>query len=264
MAPENSDPTSCCCSPDDEDKIFSYVVTNIFFLVPGIRVAAVDAICPEEPADWRHVVNHSTGQHGSDIVSHRVSKRQNSIEVTFSLNNAITGTEKPCELFRPVRPPAQPTYIPSSFFANFEAKKVFPVAPFPNLRSGKRIKIGAKIRHSVLGKISGHVSSSASIVFSHCGKGYEPKPWSRSYHIISQPSCTTHTCVYPGEGYLYPETTIHVTSCQSSVEELDETDYGPLYHVLVRVYCNYFADRAFYFPRDVQTKFTVSVEEVAA
>jgi hypothetical protein len=269
MVPDNSGPQDCCC-----DKEYDYLVIEEYvggYLYTG---GQVDSFCGG-PKEWEHTVFHiRIGRNSDDNITAQVNKQQDSIEVTFTLSNAISGQEDPCYLFRPsvVTPPGGGhNYKMCNFSASFEAKKLFPVNPFPWLRPEKRARVTVKISHKRLGgffretdvpsEFKGLASGGASITLTPCWATDKAKALFSQYPDCTIQECTYNVPSYPDD-YPDPTITLFITKCLDGDLELNETVYLPNSHVGVYVFCNYYSKNAFCFPYSVKTKFTISVEEV--
>ena len=270
MVPDNSGPEDCCC----DEKKYDYLVIHEALGLPNISVLDVDNFCGG-PKEWEHTVSYiRIGRNSDDNITAQVNKQQDSIEVTFTLSNAISGQEDPCYLFRPsiVTPPGEEhNYKMCNFSASFEAKKLFPVNPFPWSRPEKKARVTVKISHKRLGgffretdvpsEFKGLASGGASVTLTACWATYTAKELFSQYPGCTIKECTYDVPSYPDD-YSEPTITLFITKCLDGNLELNETVDLPNSHVGVYVFCNYYSKNAFCFPSSVSTKFTISVEEV--
>jgi hypothetical protein len=261
MTPDNSGPRDCCC-----DKEYDYLVIEEYvgsYLYTG---GEVDSFCGG-PKEWEHTVSHYVDSKYSDVnITSQVNKQQDNIEVTFTISNGFSGQEDPCEIFRPswLWPDGQPPkYKTCEFGASFQAKKLFPVDPFPWLRPEKKARVTVNIRHKRIGGLSfgDTLGGGASVTLTPC--------WDTSKAqdlFLQYPPCEKKTCTYDVPGYpqYAPEPTISFTviKCSGDNVELNKTIDLRNSHIGVYVRCNYSSTNAYCFSSTVSTKFTISVEEV--
>jgi hypothetical protein len=249
MAPDNSDPTDCCC-----DEEYDYLVVYEDLSVPRIWISDID-ICAA-PTEWKHRITY-TGDVTADV-----NTQQNSIEVTFNIPNAISGSEDPCFPYH--RSSGEEDGRKTcTFSAGFSAWKNFPLNPFPWLRPEKRTKLTVNVRHKRLGCIIasyGAAYSNIAASVDTCPLPYGGFLFSYWYNQYEKQECT-FTKPNDNSGQTF---TGFVRKCVDGGEdvELEEISYYPNTHMVVTVQCYYYSQEAFCFPSSLSTKFTISVEEV--
>jgi hypothetical protein len=250
MVPDNSGPEDCCC-----DEEHDYLVVREALSLPSIGHISTDHFCGG-PKEWEH----SIALTGSNEVEVEVDKQQDSIEVTFTLSNALSEPMDPCFLFGPIFDRSLPDhgYKQCNFSAFFRANKIFPVDPFPWFRSGKKVRVIIKATHKTFGHIrinslyGGGYSSYAVVRIDRC-----VFPPTYSYYLFpNYKDCTSKICFFPGFG------TVPTVKCLSEDVELDKTVDLQNSHINVSVECFHSSENAFCFPQSASTKFTFSVEEV--